>query len=261
MPIRSRSWIFVINNYTPSDIANVMYLATIKYGEKNIFLVCGYEVGEQGTPHIQGYVYFKEARTRKAVSQDLPRSHLEPAQGTPDDNIRYIVGPYKDPKSGKTKPVNLDVIVYGKKPSQGKASFAKVEEAMIDPKNHIHLYTQYRKAYKEIKAIEPIKDKVRIPTWCSYADKYCLAKQCKANVCFYDGTNYNGETVVFIHMSCVAELPPKYRKIEDKYYDMIDQWRNGFPPLIKNGYEMIRFDPDHIFVVSDNIDLFNKKFH
>lgn len=260
MPIRSRSWIFVINNYTDLDIASITDMCICKFGTKGVYLMMGFEVGEQGTPHIQGYLYFKEARTRKAISSDIPRAHLECAQGSPEDNIRYIVGPYKDKKTGKTKGVNTDIYEYGRRPSQGKASYNKVVEAMEDPRNHIHLYTQYRKAFKELQANDTPSIKVRIPSWCKSEDKFSVAKACEGNVCFYDGTNYNGEKTVFIHMSCQDELPPKWRKIEDRYYDMIDQWRNGFPPLIKNGYEMIRFDPDDIYVVCDNDDLFNRKF-
>lgn len=262
MPIRSRAWIFVINNYTRKDIDNIMEMALCKYGKKGLYFILGFEVGELGTPHIQGYLYFKTSpRTRKAISADIPRAHLEPAQGSPEDNIRYIVGPYRDPKSGKTKEINLNVYEYGNKPSQGKASFSKVEEAMSDPKNHIHLFTQYRKAYKEIQAIEPVKDKERDVSRVLSKNKFDVAKAIGQNVCFYDGSNYNGESVVFIAMSCEVELPLKWRKIEDRYYEMIDQWRNGFPPIIKNGYEMIRFDPNDIFVICDNSDLFNKKFH
>lgn len=261
MPIRTRSWIFVINNYTMDDVACIMSACQDEFGPKGVFMVYGFEVGELGTPHIQGYVYFKDAKTRKAVSALIPRAHLECAQGTPEDNIRYIVGPYNDPKTGKKKGVNDDVVVYGKKPHQGRASFGKVEEAMQDPKNHIHVYTQYRKAYKEIKVDEPVDQRPRIPKGVYSADKFKVARthrDCK--ICFYDGSNYNGEDVVFVPMSCCADLPPKWQKIESRYYDMIDQWRNGFPPVIKNGYEMIRFDPTFIYVICDSRDNFKQKF-
>lgn len=259
MPIRSRAWIFVINNYTPVDMLGLEYLAEVAFGPKRIFMIYGYECGEEGTHHIQGYVYFKDARTRKAISKDIPRAHLEPAVGTPDDNIRYIVGPYHDKKTGKTKPVNPDVVMFGKRPSQGKASFEKVEEAMKDPKNHIHVFTQYRKAYREIQAMDAISDKQRDISICRSRDKYSVADKHK-RVCFYDGTNYNGESIVFIVMSCQLDLTPKWATLEEKFFTMIDQWRHSYPPLIKNGYEMIRFDPDHIYVICDDEELYKRRF-
>lgn len=262
MPLRARAWIFVINNYTDEDISEIMNLCRYKFGTKGVFLICGYEVGENGTPHIQGYVYFRCARTRRAISGDLSRAHLEPAKGTPEDNVRYIVGPYKDVKTGKTKDVNPDVFIFGKQPRQGRASYDKVQEAMQDPKNHIQTFTQYRKAYKEIQVMEPPAYKERIVSRCPSEDKYQTAKRFTHNgmVCFYDGSNYNGEAVVFIPMSCQRELPVKWRKIEDRYYDMIQQWLNGFPPVIRNGYELIRFDPNLIYVLCDDQDLYDVKF-
>ena len=41
------------------------------------------EIGEDGTPHLQGYTYFKNALTMESAKQWLKgRVHLEPRRGT-----------------------------------------------------------------------------------------------------------------------------------------------------------------------------------
>ncbi len=55
---QSKYWVFTINNYTAGDIT------TVKTWDTTYF-VMGKEVGESGTPHIQGYV---EMRSKKRFS-------------------------------------------------------------------------------------------------------------------------------------------------------------------------------------------------
>lgn len=81
---RSRSWIFVINNYSSEDIAKVESFAA-----KCVYLVYGLEVGASGTPHIQGYLYFKSASWFSRVKKAFPTAHLEPAKGSPEQNRVY----------------------------------------------------------------------------------------------------------------------------------------------------------------------------
>jgi len=106
-----RSWVFTINNYTTLDENQLKDIP-------NMYILYAYEVGEAGTPHIQGYLYSKEKVSRKALSKKIPRANLEPAKGDLDDNKKYIIGPYE--KEGKTKPYNPNHITIGKEPNQGK---------------------------------------------------------------------------------------------------------------------------------------------
>lgn len=84
--MRSRAWCFTINNPTSLDERLVEGLST-----EVRFLVCGREKGEQGTPHLQGYVYYHHAKTMSAVAKDLPRAHLVAAKGTPEQNEEYCL--------------------------------------------------------------------------------------------------------------------------------------------------------------------------
>lgn len=82
MSIRSRAWCFTLNNYTPDEERIVHELECT-------YLVCGREVGELGTPHLQGYVYFKNARFDNGVRSILRRAHWEVARSDHETNRTY----------------------------------------------------------------------------------------------------------------------------------------------------------------------------
>ena len=70
------------NNYTEEDRDAVRNLPCVY----NVF---GYERGAEGTPHLQGYIHFKNQKTLSAVKKLLPRAHLEPRKGTIDQAVDY----------------------------------------------------------------------------------------------------------------------------------------------------------------------------
>lgn len=76
---RSRGWCFTINNPKTFDKEKVLALQAE-------YLICGEEEGEQHTPHLQGYVYFKLQHSLKSISKMLPRAHLVAAKGTGQQN-------------------------------------------------------------------------------------------------------------------------------------------------------------------------------
>ncbi len=55
------------------------------------YLVIGEEIGENETPHLQGYIVYKNARTMSAIKKDIPRAHLEQAKGNSYQNREYCV--------------------------------------------------------------------------------------------------------------------------------------------------------------------------
>lgn len=79
---RSRKWVFTLNNYTADDLEQVHSLPTT-------YWIYGKEVGETGTPHLQGCMFFKSARTLGQCSKLLPRAFIETMAGTPAQAIEY----------------------------------------------------------------------------------------------------------------------------------------------------------------------------
>lgn len=71
----SRSWIFVINNPVEGDFAAVKSVPAQR-------IIAGEEVGESGTPHIQGAIIFSRAHRVTAACKMLGgRAHLEKMRG------------------------------------------------------------------------------------------------------------------------------------------------------------------------------------
>jgi len=80
--MRARAWVFTINNYTQDDELRCKTLECQ-------YMVYGRERGEQGTEHLQGYVYFTNAKSRAAVSKLLPRAYIDRRNGSHNQAMEY----------------------------------------------------------------------------------------------------------------------------------------------------------------------------
>lgn len=92
----AKNYVFTVNNYEA--------LLDPALWPGCLYCVYQEEVGEAGTPHLQGYLCFDARLTRARVSSlpGLERAHLETARGTPDQNVGYCTkedgrlgGPYE----------------------------------------------------------------------------------------------------------------------------------------------------------------------
>lgn len=79
---RSRNFCFTWNNYSDASI-QVLTELECKY------LCYGKEVGESGTPHLQGVVVFANAVSHKSVIKKLKGAHVEPCKGSIEQNETY----------------------------------------------------------------------------------------------------------------------------------------------------------------------------
>lgn len=77
---RSRNWCFTLNNYVDED---EYWVYSLSAEVACSYVVCGKEVGEGGTPHLQGYCNFKEKKSLSQVRSYAPRAHWEISEGTP----------------------------------------------------------------------------------------------------------------------------------------------------------------------------------
>lgn len=103
---KSRTWMFVINNYTDNDIQKVL---TLSNDSKVRYCIVGKEIAPStNTPHLQGYVRFVDAKTRRTVSKKIPRARLQIAVAGDEKNMKYC-----------SKDNNL-LVETGKPSEQGK---------------------------------------------------------------------------------------------------------------------------------------------
>ena len=86
---QSRNWCFTINNFNEDDLESMDILAQA-IGSSVQYLVIGSETGEEGTPHLQGFIQFTKPIRFKQVKIKLGRrAHLEATEGTPWQNVMY----------------------------------------------------------------------------------------------------------------------------------------------------------------------------
>lgn len=81
---RARGWCFTHNNYTPADLAAYDLL-------KCTYIVYGKEIGEiRKTPHLQGWIYWKDAKTFASVKKTLPGNpNIRPSRALTDKPAMY----------------------------------------------------------------------------------------------------------------------------------------------------------------------------
>lgn len=81
-PSAAKYWPFTWNNY-PSNWKEII---VPKFQHLAGYII-GVEIGEEGTPHLQGYIEFKDkARPMGLLPKEV---HWEKRKGTREDNVRY----------------------------------------------------------------------------------------------------------------------------------------------------------------------------
>lgn len=73
---RSRCWCFTINNYAP-DYEDLNGLP----GDQWKYMVVGKEIGDEGTPHLQGFVIMQRRVHFSYMKKRIPKAHIEAMKG------------------------------------------------------------------------------------------------------------------------------------------------------------------------------------
>jgi hypothetical protein len=81
---RIRRFVFTLNNYTEAEFAAIKQFPCK-------WMIVGKEVGEKGTPHLQGACVIGKqiAFSRLKTTRGFERCHIEKMNGTPSDSRRY----------------------------------------------------------------------------------------------------------------------------------------------------------------------------
>lgn len=164
--IRSRGWTFTINNYTEAHPDTIHTNPDTIHGDIDTLhnIDCTYmiygleEAPSTGTKHIQGYIYFENAKSFKTIKRLLgEKTHIEKAKGTAEQNKIYCS------KEGK-------FFERGVMPKQGKRTdLDELKKRIIDGEsiNNITLEnpTAYHQYGRTMIKIEQIKNESKFRTW------------------------------------------------------------------------------------------------
>lgn len=144
--LRSNKICFTLNNYTDCDIVafeEYFSKTTIKYA------VVGQEIGENGTPHLQGYIHL-DAKAKecglKFWKKEIPggeRAHFEAARGTDKQNAEYCRkdGPYIEAGTASKSVDSHYTAIY-------EAAKISLDTAMeIDAEYTLKHFTQLKAVY------------------------------------------------------------------------------------------------------------------
>ena len=79
-----RNFVFTVNNYTEDELAGILGRGEFTY------VICGMEVGEEGTPHLQGYAELATKKRFETVRRLFGgRAHIESRRGTQEQAVNY----------------------------------------------------------------------------------------------------------------------------------------------------------------------------
>lgn len=164
--MRSRAFCWTWNNYTTESIARVEELAkTARY------LIYGQEVGELGTPHLQGYVYYENARSLSATIKAFKGAHVIVASGGPLDNYRYC----RKIREGDITP-NAVWKEFGKIPEQGERVDLKelvsevyngknTDDICLEKPMMYHMYGRTLKKVEELRLRKQFRTEMTEGVW------------------------------------------------------------------------------------------------
>ena len=187
-----RAFVFTINNWTEEDLNAVKELECE-------YCITGAEIGENGTPHLQGYVYFKFQRTFNSVSKMLPRAHLAAAKGTAHQNWLYC-----------TK--QETIWEYGQQPKQGKRNDLQYVVKRIDEGATMEQITREATSIQSVRAAEMVMKYLERP------------RDWKPEVLWFYGGAGKGKSREAIKI--LGGIGNYYRILNGKWFDGYDKHDN-----------------------------------
>lgn len=151
---RSRNWTLTLNNYTEDEVADFKSLTDHDHVKCAAF---AYEVGEEGTPHLQGFVIFKVVKSLRAAKKILgARYHIECMKGTVQQSVDYCSKQSELFTFGTLPMTQKEKGAAGKQAYEDAwnlAKLGKIEE--IDPGLRLQYYNTLNKIHKDFQPKVP----------------------------------------------------------------------------------------------------------
>lgn len=103
----AKNWCFTLNNYNEDDLSRLSIASDVLPKASVAYLLYQEEVGEAGTPHLQGFITFSTKKRIGPVKKVVgDRAHVEVAKGTPDANRIYCT-------KTKSRVPGTEPVIYG----------------------------------------------------------------------------------------------------------------------------------------------------
>lgn len=240
---KTKHWLFTINNWTMDDVEKIAD-AKERFG----YIVYGKEVGEDGTPHLQGYIVMLNRQRLTAMKKILPRAHLE-AKSRNSTFAECITYCKKDGNFLEQGTAPITQSVRNKRTWEDAFALAKTGDFEKIPKN---MLVRYYHAFKRIHTDNPpeVKDlKQKQNYWIVAPSQHGKSRYARERwPDFYDKgpnkwwTGYKGQQTILLD-----DFGPKQCKYIAWY---MKRWADlySFPMETKGGGHQIR--PQHIVVTS-----------
>lgn len=203
---QSRAWVFTLNNHSSVDVPRTIECKYCIWQE---------EQGEQGTKHLQGYVYFGGSKRLSTLKKILPTAHWEIRRGTHEQAKEYcskedsrISGPYEFGEEPVTtgQGSRSDLVSLKRSLDQGSTDQQIWEE-------HFPTMVKYYKGVNEYKRVKQMADARSEKTVCivlfggtgsgktytvqkNFPNAYWVSKPPKGSPLWMDG--YDGRSPVAI---------------------------------------------------------------
>lgn len=150
----ARRWCFTVNN--PSFVA-----AELPAFSHERFVAWQLEKGDEGTPHIQGYMESLKKSTLRQVKEWLPTAHFEQAHGTHAQCVAYVSkeetreeGPFSRGKPNtEDQGKRMDLDNFKEAIKSGKSKFEIMEEFTEVMAKYPRFYGEFLDAWADEKCI------------------------------------------------------------------------------------------------------------
>ncbi len=207
--VKARSWCFTFNNYTEDDVNRLG-----RGSEVIEYLIAGKEVGEQGTPHLQGFIRYKNRIGFNTVKGFIGgNAHIESAFSN-DKAIEYCKkdNDFFEFGSIAAPGVRTDLDAFKHDVSEGLLCFKEIRE------KHSTVYAKYpRFCIEFVSDNSPCKEIEAHPLreWQQTLNQYLnLAPDDRTIVFVVDKTGNSGKSwfahyYTSIHKGCQVMLPAK----------------------------------------------------